>query len=111
MTLGQIHVGDLSTYIEVLVQYTDINNVNQTQDLTAATSIQITIIDPDGNIIIDHATATRVNPPGADGLVFYITNGVTSLWNKKNIWKWFITYTIPAGTFSTNSALHDVLIS
>jgi hypothetical protein len=109
MTLGQIRMGDLKTDIQILFQNTNVSDTNVVVDLSTCSAIKITIIDPDGFIIINEADMSIVNSPGTDGLAHYLTNATTSLWNKPGRWRWFGTWTTAAGTFSTNDASREIL--
>ncbi len=109
MVLGQIRIGDKGTTIQVVVNDTNTNDVSNPQDLTTATNVIITILDPNGNIVVNGVAVTIVNPPGVDGLVQYITSNSTSIWTISGWWRWYITYTLPGGTYSTNDALRYVL--
>jgi hypothetical protein len=109
VTLGKIRVNDLSTNIRVLIQDTNSLDVNVLVDVSAAITLQITILDPDGNVIVDHVSGLTKPNGGSDGLVQYVTSGVTSIWTKSGFWSWWITYDIGGGKKNTFSAIREVL--
>ena len=76
MVKALIRMGDLSTYIEVLVQYADLNDAVFVAPLDTATSIKITFLDPDSKPV--GPFNMTVVTTGADGFAFYITNQILS---------------------------------
>ena len=109
--LPLIHVGDLNTEIQVLVQFADLTDVVQNVAMNTSTSKKISFKDPDYDL-----TQTLIGPfdcsfvtNGTDSLVKYITDGTTSIWNKAGVWRWFITYTVPSGTYSTEDAVREII--
>lgn len=106
---GKIHVGDLSTDIQVLIQDTNTSGVNNPVNLALCSTILITMLDPN-DAIIGSFNASILDNPGTDGIAHIITSGSVSVWTIGGYYKWFATYTLTGGgTYSTNSAIHEIL--
>src|SRR5207245_4132515 len=101
MVEGDVHVGDLSTDVEVVCFDTDkITNINGIVNLATTTVQQIEIIGPD-RISKGVFTASIVNPPGSDGLIKITTNGVTSIWTRSGKWRFHFILTYADGHKTT----------
>jgi len=104
---GKIHVGDIGTDIQILVNDTDITGTNVVQDLTGSTLQRIFVYDPQGNI---EATliASILNPPGTDGIIRHTTT--TSIFDEEGPWEFKGEVTLAGGNiFTTNRILKGVL--
>ena len=110
VNLGKIHVGDKNTEVQIVVQDTDINGVNQTVNFSAtpASALKILVIDPDG-VEKTQLTAALKNPPGTDGII-YATNSDATLFDQKGPWKFKgkITF-VTGGIFTSNPITKEVL--
>lgn len=107
---GKIHVGDKNTEIQIPVQDTDINGVNQTVNFstTPATDLKILVIDPDG-VEKTQLTAALKTPPGTDGII-YATNSDATLFDQGGPWKFKAKVTFASGgIFTSNPITKEVL--
>ena len=105
---GKIHVGDIGTDIQILVNNTDVDGVNQIQDLTGITLARIFVYDPQGNLEIT-LTASILNPPGTDGIIRAI-NTSAATFDEEGPWEFKGEITLAGGNlFTTNRILKEVL--
>src|SRR5947209_20373881 len=108
MALGLIRVGNLITYVELVINDTNTSDVNAILDISGATIKQITFIDPDG---VQTIIAANFVTNGTDGRMFVNTSGSgAGLWTKAGVWKWFGTVFLTGGiVVSTNDVVREIL--
>jgi len=105
---GKIHVGDIGTDIQILINDTDITGTNVVFDLTGSTVHKILVYDPNGNLEIT-LTASILNPPGTDGIIHAI-NSSAALFDEEGPWEFKGEVTLGGGNlFTTNRILKEVL--
>ena len=105
---GKIHVGDIGTDIQILINETDVSGTNIVFDLTGSTGHSIIVYDPQGNLE-NTLTASILNPPGTDGIIRAI-NTDSTLFDEEGPWEFKGEVTLSGGNkFTTNRILKEVL--
>lgn len=107
---GKIHVGDKNTDIQIPVEDTDTSDTNTAVDfsVTPATTLEILVYDPDGNLQ-DTLTASILNAPGSDGIIHSVNNNA-ALFDEPGSWQ-FKAHVIfnDGGDFTSNPIIKEVL--
>ena len=111
VNLGKIHVGDVRTELQLLVQDTSVSDVNSPLDLSLVTgmgsAIQMIISDPSDNE--NTYSATVLNAPGTDGIIKFITT-TPSIWDEPGFWKKRASITYSDGShYESNDIIFEVL--
>jgi len=108
VNLGKVHVGDVGTDFQLLVEDTDVSETNSPVDLATTTLQEIIFTDPDG-IEKTAVTAAIVNPPGTDGIIQYVNLSAAFI-DKAGQWFYRARLTFSGGNiFSSNDADFEVL--
>ena len=108
VNLGKVHVGDVGTNFQLLVEDTDVSDTNSPVDLSTTTLQEIIFTDPDG-IEKSAVTASITNPPGSDGIIEFVTL-VSTFIDKAGEWFYRARLTFSGGNvFSSNDARFEVL--
>ena len=107
VNLGKVHVGDVGTEFQLLVEDTTVNNTNTPLDLSLADDFFTVFTDPSGNETVYDATI--LNPPGTDGIIKFITTS-PSPWDESGFWsrRARIHYAI-GSQYDSNDIIFEVL--
>lgn len=107
VTLGKVHVGDVNTDFQLLVEDTDITNTNNPVDLATTTVREIIFTDPSGNE--STKSATILNPPGTDGVIHHVNSDAAFI-DEAGLWhcRGKLTFS-GGGVFQSNDLEFEVL--
>lgn len=106
--LGKIHTGDVNTDFQLLVQDTDINDVNTPVDLATTTLREIIFTKPETGVEVTK-TAAILNPPGTDGVINFVNTDAAFI-NETGLWYYRAKLTLSGGgVFQSNAVEFEVL--
>jgi len=111
MVVGKIHVGDVKTELKPRV-IDDSTGTAVIVNLANYDTFTITFLRPDGTTFTKTGSdgVAIFNPPGADGVLHYITPS-PSIWDQKGLWGFSVTVnnSISGANFSTEYEYKEVL--
>lgn len=107
VNLGIVHVGDVNTDFQLLVEDTDINNNNNPVDLATTSARQIVFTDPSGNET--SKSASILTPPGTDGVIHFVNTDSTFV-DEAGLWHYRAKLTFnDGGVFQSNDFEFEAL--
>jgi hypothetical protein len=108
MVLGLVHVNDVDTDFQILVEETNVSGVNVVFDLSTASVLQMVFTDPSGTETT--VTATALNGTGTDGILRYTNSTPSPIINQSGLWQYRAKLSMASGgLFQSNSATFEVL--
>tara|TARA_R110000751_G_scaffold65600_1_gene134239 strand:+ start:351 stop:680 length:330 start_codon:yes stop_codon:yes gene_type:complete len=108
MVLGLVHVNDVDTDFQILVEETNVSGVNVVFDLSSASALQMVFTDPNGTETT--VTSTVLNGTGTDGIMRYINSTPSPIISTSGLWTYRARLTMGSGgLFQSNSATFEVL--
>jgi len=111
MTTGKISVGDVKTELKPRV-IDDSTGSAVIVNLANFDTFTITFLRPDGTTFSKtNADGVAIfNPPGADGVLHYIT-GTPSIWDQKGLWGFRVTVnnSVSGANFTSEYEYKEVL--
>ena len=106
VNLGKVSVGDKRTDFQILLEVTDVNGTNATEDISGYTTFDIILIDPDDN---EQTLTGSFLTDGTDGISRHI-NTDTTLIDETGIWSFKGFYVdASGGEYTSNPIFFEVL--
>ena len=104
--LGKVSVGDKRTDLQVLLQVTDVSDVNAVENISGYATYDIILIDPDGN---EQTLAGTFLNSGSDGISRHIITDATII-DESGIWSYKGYYVdASGGIYTSNPIFFEVL--
>ncbi len=106
VNLGKVSVGDKKTDLQVLLEVTDVADVNALEDISGYTTYDIILVDPNGE---EQTLAGTFLTDGTDGISRHIIQDTTTI-DESGIWSYKGTYEdAVGGLFTSNQIFFEVL--